>query len=123
MRSDITCISGNTAKRITTLSCGDDPCESPYLFEPFIKKHPRVTVQLAHCRPAAETLAMLQAYPNIICDIAMVNTEAVSRITAAGFRGRIVYGSDFPIPHWRSVHPEDDPTEAERKQFLCAAFQ
>jgi hypothetical protein len=51
----------------------------------------------------------------------MANTEAVSRITAAGFGERIVYGSDFPIPHWRSVHPEYDPTEAELKQFLCAA--
>ncbi len=53
----------------------------------------------------------------------MASTEAVSCITAAGFRGRIVYGSDFPISHWRSVHPEYDPAEAELKQFLYAAFQ
>ena len=79
-------------------------------------------MQLAHCRPAAETLALLQAYPNTVCDTAMANTEAVSRITAAGFGERIVYGSDFPIPHWRSVYPEYDPTEAELKQFLCAGF-
>lgn len=105
------------------IHCGDDPCESPLLFEPFIQKHPGVTVQLAHCRPAAETLALLQAYPNTVCDTAMASTEAVSRITAAGFRGRIVYGSDFPISHWRSVHPEYDPAEAELKQFLYAAFQ
>lgn len=109
-------------KRIL-IHCGDDPCESPRLFEPFIQKHPGVTVQLAHCRPAAETLALLQAYPNTVCDTAMASTEAVSRITAAGFRGHIVYGSDFPIPHWRSVHPEYNPTEVELKQFLYAAFQ
>ena len=108
-------------KRIL-VHCGDDPCESPRLFEPFIQKHPGITVQLAHCRPAAETLALLQAYPNTVCDTAMANTEVVSRITAAGFGGRIVYGSDFPIPHWRSVHPEYDPTESELKQFLCAGF-
>ena len=103
-------------KRIL-IHCGDDPCESPRLFEPFIQKHPSVTVQLAHCRPAAEMLAMLQAYPNTVCDTAMANTEAVSRITAAGFGERIVYGSDFPIPHWRSVHPEYDPAEEELTEF------
>lgn len=108
-------------KRIL-IHCGDDPCESPRLFEPFIKKHPSVTVQLAHCRPLQETLTMLQNYPNTVCDTAMVSTETVTHIAAAGFASRIVYGSDFPIPHWRSVHPEYDPAEAELKQFLCAGF-
>lgn len=46
------------AQRIL-IHCGDDQYESPLLFEPFIKKHPGVTVQLAHCRPLQETLTML----------------------------------------------------------------
>lgn len=44
------------------IHCGDDPCESPRLFEPFIQKHPHVPVQLAHCRSAAETLAVCTSY-------------------------------------------------------------
>lgn len=107
-------------KRIL-IHCGEDPCESPRLFESLIQKHPQVTVQLAHCRPAAETLAMLQDYSNTICDIAMASAEAVSLITAAGFGERLVYGSDFPITHWHSVYPAYDPTEAELHTFLCRA--
>lgn len=104
------------AKRIL-IHCGDDPCESPLLFEPFIKKHPSVTVQLAHCRPLQKTLTMLQNYPNTVCDTAMASTEVVTHIAATGFASRIVYGSDFPIPHWYAVHPEYDPTEAELTEF------
>ena len=104
------------------IHCGDDTCESPLLFEPFIKKHPGVTVQLAHCRPLQETLTMLQQYPNTVCDTAMASTETVTHIIAAGFASRIVYGSDFPIPHWHSVHPEYDPSEAELTDFCVRYF-
>ena len=99
------------------IHCGEGPCESPRLFEPFIKGHSRVIVQLAHCRPVAEILAMLQGYRNTICDTAFASDAAVTQIAAAGFGSRVVYGSDFPITHWYSVRPVYDPTEAELVEF------
>ena len=112
---------GQHGKRIL-IHCGDDICDSPRLFEPFIQKYPRVTVQLAHCRPVADTLIMLQKYPNTVCDTAMASADAVAHIATAGLGERMVYGSDFPIGHWRSVHPEYDSTKAELIDFYmhCA---
>ncbi|MBD5404796.1 MAG: amidohydrolase family protein [Treponema sp.] len=99
---------------------GEDAFERPSLFEPLIKAYPRVTVQLAHCRPLAETLEMLEKYPNVICDTAFVDMETQDKVRAAGFGERIRFGSDFPITHYFACHPDHDPTEEELTVFLLA---
>ena len=99
---------------------GEDAFERPSLFEPLIKAYPRVTVQLAHCRPLEETLAMLKKYPNVICDTAFVDMETQDKVRAAGFGERIRFGSDFPITHYFACHPDHDPTEEELTVFLLA---
>lgn len=75
--------------------CDDE--NTPRLFEPFIARHPRATVQLAHSRPLEQTLYMLRAYPNTVCDSAFASEETVSAIRGADFADRIRYGSDYPI--------------------------
>ena len=99
-------------KRIL-IHCGDDEFEKPALFEPLIACHPRVTVQLAHCRPLKETLEMLKKYPNTVCDSAFASEETLLAIREAGFADRIRFGKDFPITHYFSERPDHDPTTDE----------
>lgn len=98
---------------------GPDPFELPSLFAPLMEAYPRVTVQLAHCRPLEDTLDMLRKYPNVVCDTAFVDAETENEIRAAGFGERIRFGTDFPITHYHAVYPDHDPTEAELTAFLC----
>lgn len=100
------------------IHAGADPFEKPSLFEPLIKAYPRVTVQLAHCRPPRETLDMLRKYPNVVCDTAFADAEDVREIRAAGFGERLRFGTDFPVTHYLACRPDHDPTEAEMLQFL-----
>lgn len=83
-----------------------------------IKAYPASLVQLAHSRPLFDTLHMLQTYPNTACDSAMVSKESIERIQNAGFADRIRYGTDFPITHYRAIHPKEAPTQEELKAFL-----
>ena len=98
------------------IHCDED--YPPTLFEPFIKAHPASLVQLAHSRPLFDTLHMLKTYPNTVCDSAMVSKESIARIQNEGFADRIRYGTDFPITHYRTIHPKTDPTQEELKAFL-----
>ena len=95
------------------IHAGPDPFELPSLFTPLIVAYPSVTVQLAHCRPLDETLAMLERHPNVVCDTAFADEKTVRKIHAAGFGKRIRHGTDFPITHYRAVRPNHDPTEAD----------
>lgn len=103
-------------KRIL-IHCGTDKLDSPCLFEPLISRHPAALVQLAHSRPLDQTLYMLGRYHNLVCDSAMASPETVEKIKAAGFAGRLLYGSDFPINHWRKEKPKTDPSIKELAQF------
>lgn len=102
------------------IHAGSDPFERPSLFAPLIEAYPRVTVQLAHCRPLAETLGMLRKHPNVVCDTAFAGEYAVREIRAAGFGERVRFGTDFPITHYQACRPDHDPTEAELAAFLRA---
>lgn len=100
------------------IHCGDDDFEKPALFEPFIARHPSVTVQLAHTRPLDQTLSLLRAYPNTLCDTAFASDEVQQAVCNAGFASRMRYGSDFPITHWYAATPDHDPTAEELTAFL-----
>ena len=102
--------------KMILIHCDED--YPPTLFEPFIKAHPAALVQMAHCRPICETLYMLKTYPNTVCDSAMGSKESIERIQNEGFADRIRYGTDFPITHYRAIHPKEDPTQEELKAFL-----
>ncbi|MBQ3825465.1 MAG: amidohydrolase family protein [Spirochaetaceae bacterium] len=102
--------------KMILIHCDED--YPPTLFEPFIKAHPDSLVQMAHCRPLFDTLEMLKTYPNTVCDSAMASKENIERIQNEGFADRIRYGTDFPITHYRAIHPKTDPTQEELKAFL-----
>lgn len=97
---------------------GSDSFELPSKFESFIARHPKVLVQLAHCRPLKDTLYMLRTYPNVVCDTAFVDDETKKKIEEAGFADRIRFGTDFPITHYFFVKPKSNPTEENLVNFL-----
>lgn len=78
---------------------GSDSFELPSKFESFIAGHPKVLVQLAHCRHLEDMLYMLRSYPNVVCDTAFTDDETKKKIEEAGFADRIRFGTDFPIAH------------------------
>lgn len=100
------------------IHAGPDAFELPAKFESFIARHPKVLVQLAHCRPLKDTLYMLRSYPNVVCDTAFVDDETKKKIEEAGFADRIRFGTDFPITHYFFVKPKSNPTEENLVNFL-----
>ena len=102
--------------KMILIHCDED--YPPTLFEHLIASHPKASVQLAHCRPIKETLYMLRTYSNTICDTAMADKDTIEQLKQAGFSSRIRYGTDFPIMHYRAIHPKTDPTQEELKAFL-----
>ena len=101
---------------LVLIHCDED--YPPTLFEPLIASHPRAIVQLAHCRPLGDTLALLRKYSNTVCDTAFVSDDTRREIERTGFANRIRHGTDFPITHYFSEKPERTPTEAELTTFL-----
>jgi predicted TIM-barrel fold metal-dependent hydrolase len=101
---------------------GPDPFELPTIFSRFFAAAPNAKIILAHARPVEETIPLLYRYPNVCCDTAFVPPEDIKRIQAAGFGGRILFGTDFPITHYwktrdgskvslREQYAEDSKTE------------
>lgn len=82
---------------------GPDPFEKPELFEPFFMEYPQVKFTLAHCRPVYESIAMFSLYKNVYGDTAFLPEEDLRKIVKAGFKKRIILGSDFPITHYFTV--------------------
>ena len=68
-------------------------------FEPFISEYRNVKFILAHCRPIDTAIEMLNKYANAYCDTAFTPKINIQRIISAGFKDRIILGSDFPITH------------------------
>lgn len=103
---------------LVLIHCGPDDFELPNKFENFIKRFPKVAVQLAHCRPIEETLQMLRSYPNVLCDTAFASEEVQKQVRDAGFADRMRFGTDFPIDHYFAKMPDHNPTEEELVKFL-----
>ena len=47
----------------------------------------------------------------------IVRGETVEKIKKCDLGSRVLYGSDFPITHWREYKPDYDPTEKELSDF------
>lgn len=113
----IFCLADKNKMRVL-IHCGSDAFMSPRLFEQFIARYPSVQVQLAHCRPADDIIYMMQKYKNVSADISMASEGDIEKIKASGLGGRLLYGSDFPITHWRSERPKSDSSKEEIENFL-----
>jgi predicted TIM-barrel fold metal-dependent hydrolase len=79
---------------------GEDEFERPAFFSPFFPQYPQVKFILAHCRPAPDTIAIFRACGNVYGDTAFLDTGRYNQIAGAGFAGRLIPGTDFPITHY-----------------------
>lgn len=77
------------------------------LFEPFFRLCTNGKIILAHCRPLDTTLRLLEEYDNIFCDTAFVSSEIVKQINGAGFKSKVLFGSDFPITDYFNNNREN----------------
>lgn len=62
-----------------------------------------LTVVLAHARPLDEAMAVMRRHPHVLCDSAFVPSENIASLVQAGFGGRMLFGTDFPITHYHAV--------------------
>jgi predicted TIM-barrel fold metal-dependent hydrolase len=82
---------------------GRSRIDSADRFECFICEYRNVKCILAHCRPLDVTIKMLSKYNNAFCDTAFATMAEIRKIIKAGFKGKIIFGSDFPITYFFRV--------------------
>jgi hypothetical protein len=79
---------------------GESGVDRPNRFEQFFGKYKNAQIILAHCRPAAETVELMEKYTNVFGDTAFAPKERIDLVKNAGFGDRIIFGTDFPITHY-----------------------
>lgn len=68
----------------------------PHELLPFVKRHPRLKVDFAHCRPCQETIDCMKECPNLFTDTAFMPPECYPELVAAGVEDRVMFGTDLP---------------------------
>lgn len=76
---------------------GEDKGCYPHELLPFAKRHPRLRIDFAHCRPVRETIDCLKDCPNLFTDTAFLLPEHYLELVAAGVEDRVMFGTDLPI--------------------------
>ena len=76
----------------------------PKLYEKAIASFPNVTFILAHGRPINDTIKLMKKYPNVWTDTAFMPTENIVKLCDEKMSGRVLWGSDYPIPKY--YYPE-----------------
>ena len=79
---------------------GASALDQPMQFEQWFADFPNVQVHLAHCKEAEIIIKLFSKYKNIFGDTAFCPTDSYNKICEAGFKNRMLFGSDFPITHW-----------------------
>jgi predicted TIM-barrel fold metal-dependent hydrolase len=79
---------------------GESGVDRPGRFERFFGEYENAKVILAHCRPAGETIEIMQKYKNVYGDTAFVPKSTINAVKAAGLENRLIFGTDFPITHY-----------------------
>lgn len=77
-------------------SGADEGCY-PHELLPFAKRHPKLRIDFAHCRPCKEMIECLKECPNLFTDTAFMLPEHYSELVAAGVETQVMFGTDLPI--------------------------
>ena len=86
---------------------GNSGIDNANRFECFIREYRNTRFILAHCRPLSVTIELLKKYDNVYCDTAFTMKTQLEQIVLAGFRDKIIFGTDFPITHfYRTKYPK-----------------
>lgn len=92
---------------------GDDELDEPLQFEPFIADFSDVEIHLAHCKATDAIIYLFQKYPNLYGDTAFCPYESYKAICDAGFKNKMLFGTDFPITHWVKKREKTEEYVAE----------
>jgi predicted TIM-barrel fold metal-dependent hydrolase len=84
---------------------GYDDIDRADKFERFFAEYPHARITLAHCRPLDTTITLLKKYQNVYCDSAFVPPADICAINNAAGKGKIMFGTDFPITHYFNKAP------------------
>ena len=76
---------------------GEDTGCFPRELLPFAKRHPKLRIDFAHCRPYKEMIECLKECPNLFTDTAFFDPEHYPEIVAAGVESQVLFGTDLPI--------------------------
>ena len=76
---------------------GEDPGCYPRDYLPYIKKHPALRVDFAHCRPVQATIDAMKECPNLYTDTAFMPPERIELLEANGVADRVMFGTDLPV--------------------------
>ena len=76
---------------------GEDAGCYPHELLPFAKRHPKLRIDFAHCRPYKEMIECLKECPNLFTDTAFMPAEYYPELVAAGVEPQVLFGTDLPI--------------------------
>ena len=76
---------------------GEDPGCYPGDYLPYVKKHPKLRVDFAHCRPGQATIDAMKECPNLYTDTAFMPPERIELLEANGVADRVMFGTDLPV--------------------------
>lgn len=85
--------------------------DEPKQFEKWFKDFPDVEIHLAHCKATEQIIELFSSFKNLFGDTAFCPQDSYEKICNAGFKNRMLFGSDFPITHWY-VHKEDKKVDS-----------
>lgn len=81
--------------------CGESEGMRPAELAKWAERFPTVNFDFAHCRPMAEMAEVIATYENVFTDCSYMSPELMSRLGDFDWRGRLMFGSDFPAYHAR----------------------
>lgn len=88
----------------TFIHTGVSKEDEPMQFEKWFKDFPEVEVHLAHCKAPEQIIKLFSKYHNLFGDTAFCPKDSYQKVCEAGFKDRMLFGTDFPITHYFSTH-------------------
>lgn len=79
---------------------GYDAIDTPSRIEEYFSLYSGVKFILAHCKATEEVIELFSKYDNVFGDTAFCPSESYTAICRAGFKDKMLFGTDFPITHW-----------------------
>ena len=79
--------------------CGESDGMRPAELAKWAERFPSVNFDFAHCRPMAETAQVVATHDNVFTDCSFMDLDAMPRLGSYEWRGRLLFGSDFPAYH------------------------
>ena len=78
---------------------GEDEGMRPVDLAKWAERFPTVNFDFAHCRPMSEMAKVIATHENVFTDCSYMPTELMADLKDFNWRGRLMFGSDFPAYH------------------------